>query len=761
VRIAQGGTKTARAAQPISQAPPKQDGLARLSLGKKLFFGFSILLLPLLGLGLFTFHSLKSIQDATTYLRSENLPAIEVSKRLGKAAADLLNAANRLSLTLDPADRDATLLAIDGAEKELSAIQADPALSSTPATSRLLPSFEAAFRSFAGTAAVPEPGAPADASSGPAERQGGDFTAFNSGIAAMRDARETLDDTQQNFITLLGKIASAQRQKLAKGQDNPAKIAARLELIDAILDKTAHIAGETNKNVARQDADAIEATAKEFDDVLPMIDQLLAMTPPDRDWKPAAGGVGLARKDDLSNAQSQAQVFRSFLRNFVISWKGMSKAKEKCAADLASLRTISDGLTAAASRGVDERSGATLRRIGSARLFALAAIGGALVLAIVMGQFVTRVLSNSVKSVILQIANTLSSKTKETLVTAERFTAAGTEMERQTRRQSEAVRKTASSLGELAASTKETAERAQRARAMSRETRAAAESGEAAMRTMNEAAEAVRASGEHLRTAMGELREFSQGISEAFKQIDAIALQTRILSLNASVEAARAGRHGAGFAVVADAVRNLSNRSTEASRSSGLQVERALQKVEEGFRTSEEALQRIEAILQSAGRVDGHLREIVEHARNTDRVMEAIATDSAQQSQGLQVISEASREIGTITENNAEAARQTAAAATDLREQAASVQRNVSELVGMVADKSKDHPALLDAGQLPGQFPAPAPAPAAPAPAKVAVHPRPHAHAQPQHGPRPPHPLAKANGKTITRHTKPDLLSAN
>ncbi|HEY8965808.1 MAG TPA: methyl-accepting chemotaxis protein, partial [Candidatus Methylacidiphilales bacterium] len=701
------------------QAPPKQDGLARLSLGKKLFFGFSILLLPLLGLGLFTFHSLKSIQDATTYLRSENLPAIEVSKRLGKAAADLLNAANRLSLTLDPADRDATLLAIDGAEKELSAIQADPALSSTPATSRLLPSFEAAFRSFAGTAAVPEPGAPADASSGPAERQGGDFTAFNSGIAAMRDARETLDDTQQNFITLLGKIASAQRQKLAKGQDNPAKIAARLELIDAILDKTAHIAGETNKNVARQDADAIEATAKEFDDVLPMIDQLLAMTPPDRDWKPAAGGVGLARKDDLSNAQSQAQVFRSFLRNFVISWKGMSKAKEKCAADLASLRTISDGLTAAASRGVDERSGATLRRIGSARLFALAAIGGALVLAIVMGQFVTRVLSNSVKSVILQIANTLSSKTKET------------------------------------------AERAQRARAMSRETRAAAESGEAAMRTMNEAAEAVRASGEHLRTAMGELREFSQGISEAFKQIDAIALQTRILSLNASVEAARAGRHGAGFAVVADAVRNLSNRSTEASRSSGLQVERALQKVEEGFRTSEEALQRIEAILQSAGRVDGHLREIVEHARNTDRVMEAIATDSAQQSQGLQVISEASREIGTITENNAEAARQTAAAATDLREQAASVQRNVSELVGMVADKSKDHPALLDAGQLPGQFPAPAPAPAAPAPAKVAVHPRPHAHAQPQHGPRPPHPLAKANGKTITRHTKPDLLSAN
>ncbi|SDU23767.1 Methyl-accepting chemotaxis protein (MCP) signalling domain-containing protein [Verrucomicrobium sp. GAS474] len=682
-----------------------KNGFAKLSLGKKIFFGFSLLLVPLVGLGLFMLHSLKSIQDATVDLRSENLPAIEVSKRLGKASADLLNAATRLSLTLDPVDSAATLAALDATEKELAAIQADPALASTPAAVRLLPPFEASFRSFAGTAvapaadaAAPDPAASPAPSAVPPARQGGDFAALDSGISAMRDARETLDDTQQNFLTLLGKIASAQRDKLRKDQDSSntnTKVAARLELIDAILDKTAHVASETNRNIARQDAEAIAATAKEFDDVLPMIDQLLALTPPERDWKPAAGSsVGLARKDDLSNAQSQAQVFRSFLRNFVISWKVMSKAKEKCAADLASLRTISENITAAASQGVDERSGSTLKHIGSTKFFAFAALGGTLLLALLMGQVVTRVLTDSVKAVILQIANTLSSKTEETLKTAEHFNAAGKEMERQTQRQSEAVRKTASSLSQIAASTKETAVRARQARDMSRETRSAAESGEEAMRTMNAAAEEVRASGEHLRTAMGELREFSKGISQAFRQIDAIALQTRILSLNASVEAARAGHHGAGFAVVADEVRNLSHRSTEASRNSGSKVELALQKVEEGVKTSEEALLRIEAILESASRVDGHLRSILDHARNTDTVMEAIAVDSAQQSEGLQVISEASKEIDTITQNNAEAARQTASAANHLREQAAEVRKNVQELVGMVEETHRERPLL-------------------------------------------------------------------
>ena len=693
-----------------------ENGFAKLSLGKKIFFGFSLLLLPLFGLGIFTLYSLQTIKDATVYLRTENLPAIEVSKRLGKASADLLNSASRLSLTLDPADSATTVEKIDAAEKELRAIKADPALANTPAATRLLPPFETAFDNFAGKPVPPPapdpsapPAPPADAANPPppaepAEREGGDFNAFNSGISEMRDARETLEDTQQNFMTLLGKIASAQREKLRKQAESPAKVAARLELIDAILDKTAHLAGETNRSIARQDADGIAAAAKQFDDVLPMIDQLLVLTPPDRDWKPASGTVGLARKDDLSNAQSQAQVYRSFLRNFVISWKVMKKAQEKCGADLAALRTISDNITAAASQGVDERSGTTLRRVDSTKFFALVAIGGTLVLALLMGQVVTRVLSNSVKSVILQISTTLSSKTEETLKTAEQFNAAGQEMERQTERQSEAVRKTTASMGEIAASTKETAERAKQAREMSRETRAAAEAGEEAMRTMNTAASAVRQSGEQLRLAMGELREFSQEISHAFKQIDAIALQTRILSLNASVEAARAGRHGAGFAVVADEVRNLSHRSTEASRTSGAKVEQALQKVDEGVKTSEEALLRIEAILASAGQVDGHLREILDHARNTDQVMEAIAIDSAQQSQGLQTISDASKEIAAITQNNTEAARQTASAATHLKAQAAEVQKTVQELVSMVQEKGDkaDHAILAATDEAPG-----------------------------------------------------------
>ncbi|MCI9473282.1 MAG: HAMP domain-containing protein, partial [Flavonifractor sp.] len=82
--------------------------------------------------------------------------------------------------------------------------------------------------------------------------------------------------------------------------------------------------------------------------------------------------------------------------------------------------------------------------------------------------------------------------------------------------------------------------------------------------------------------AMGDISSCSSEIRKIMKIIEDIAFQTNILALNAAVEAARAGAAGKGFAVVSDEVRNLANKSTEASENIAVLIENSLQAIENG-----------------------------------------------------------------------------------------------------------------------------------------------------------------------------------
>jgi methyl-accepting chemotaxis protein len=222
--------------------------------------------------------------------------------------------------------------------------------------------------------------------------------------------------------------------------------------------------------------------------------------------------------------------------------------------------------------------------------------------------------------------------------------------------QASSIEETSSTLEESASMIRQNTENTRQAAILAKQAKDSADKGNVEMREMM--------------TSMDELKKSSDEIAKIIKVIDDIAFQTNILALNAAVEAARAGEAGMGFAVVAEEVRNLAQRSAQAAKDTAAIIESNIELSEKGVDIS--------------GRVNDSLKDIYDEAHKMNELLDEIAAASQEQTQGIGQINKAMAQMEQVVQTNAATAQESAAASEELSSQAMNMKDIVNSLVKLV-----------------------------------------------------------------------------
>ncbi len=294
-------------------------------------------------------------------------------------------------------------------------------------------------------------------------------------------------------------------------------------------------------------------------------------------------------------------------------------------------------------------------------------------LGILGGWFNTFVIK--VHGIIVQVAQA----TQEVASAATQIASSSEEMAAGMKQQTEQVTQISAAMEQMSQSVVEVARKSGDAASNASEAGKTAEAGGTVVRETITGMEAIAGAVNSGADSVSELGKRSEQIGQIVAVINDIADQTNLLALNAAIEAARAGEHGRGFAVVADEVRKLADRTTKATEEIAQSIRAIQSGTQEAVGRMNSGTEQVTLGVQKATRAGESLDQIVTAARGVADMIRSIAAAAEEQSAASEQISRNVESVSAVIKQANEGAEQAAAAATQLSRKAEELQRMVGQ----------------------------------------------------------------------------------
>ncbi len=599
-----------------------------MTLGKKISLGFASLIAISALLGAMALFNMKSVESSAQQLATEFIPETELSSILGDTIAKVQLAVRSYGLSSDPSYIEAARKGLQSVHTQLQAAQtlADqhPGLVSLR---ERLPAFGKSLKTYEDLVAQTE--------------------LKSNEILAGRDK---LVKTATSFISSIDKLIVSQNEKLEK-EINAVTEVPQLQVRQQKIILAYDIRGKGNaarilffKSQALRDSKIIEDGLNEFEGMDKRFEQLFGM---------------LKSQDDvaeLKSVQADAHSYRDTMKAIQSDNLDMAEIAKKRVVAAESLQQLTDEIVSSGMKRTEVASTASSVRLATASWILI--VG--LIVALGVGIVVATLIIRGTTKVLSLVATSLADGSNQIASASGQVSSASQSLAEGASEQAASLEETSSSLEEMSSMTMRNAESADKVNELGREARLAAENGAKDMTDMI--------------AAMAAIKQSSDDIAKIIKTIDEIAFQTNILALNAAVEAARAGEAGMGFAVVAEEVRNLAQRSAQAAKETATKIEGAITKTASG--------------VQISAKVAKGLQEIVVKAQQVDTLAAEVASASKEQSQGIAQVNTAIGQMDKVTQSNAANAEESAAAAEELSAQAETLKDSVGQLLRLIDGES-------------------------------------------------------------------------